>query len=54
MGNVFATASDWLARMRKSHAASQITYCRGAEAVQMDAQKVSVNIELDRGDGVTM
>ena len=54
MGNLLATASEWLAGMRKAHAASAITYRRGQDAIQIDAQKLSVNMELDRGDGVVV
>ena len=54
MGNVLATASDWLARMRKAHAATAVVYRRGEDAIQIDVQKLSVNVELDRGDGVVI
>jgi len=54
VGNVLANASDWLARMRKRHAATPVVYRRGQDAIQIDAQKLSVNVELDRGDGITV
>jgi len=54
VGNLLATASEWLMRMRKAHAATAITYRRGHDAIQIDAQKLSVNMELDRGDGVVV
>jgi len=54
VGNVLQTASDWLWRMRKRHASVLVVYRRGDEAVQVDAQKVSVRVEVDRGDGVTV
>jgi len=54
MGNVFVDAADWLAQMRKSHAATSVTYRRGQDAIQIAAQKTNVSIELDRGDGVTI
>jgi len=54
VANVLKRASEWLAGMRKAHAAVPVAYRRGQQAIQIDAQKLSVNVELDRGDGVTV
>jgi hypothetical protein len=54
VGNVFAKAAEWLARMRKRHAVTPVVYRREGEAIQIDAQKLSVTVELDRGDGVVI
>ena len=54
MTNVLAKASEWLTRMRKAHAATPVVYRRGEDAIQIDVQKVSVNVELRRGDGVVI
>ncbi|NQU26444.1 MAG: hypothetical protein HQ567_34595 [Candidatus Nealsonbacteria bacterium] len=54
MTNALAKASEWLSRMRRAHAATPIVYRRDQQTVEIDAQKLSVAVELDRGDGVTV
>jgi len=50
--NVFASASEWLGRMRSAHAGTSVTYRRGSDAVEITAQKLVVDVEVDRGDGL--
>ena len=52
MRNVLQDGAEWLSRQRKAHANTLITYWRGTAAIQVWAQKVNVNMEMDLGDGV--
>ncbi len=54
MTNVLAKASEWLSGMRRKHVATPIVYRRDQQTAAFDAQKLSVGVELDRGDGVTV
>ena len=54
MPNVLADASEWLSKMRRTHLATLVTYRHDGDAIQVSAQKTSVNTEVDRGDGVVL
>lgn len=52
MADLLKVSSAWLEAQRKAHAASAITYCRGALSVIVQATVGATTFEVDSGHGV--
>ena len=52
MPNVLAQGAEWLASQLGQHAATPVTFARGAASVPVTATKGRTDVEVDDGDSV--
>ena len=52
MGDLLQTGSNWLESQRHDHLSHAVTYCRGAESVELNATVGRTTFEVEREFGV--